>query len=116
MFEKKKKLTSAIDVLQSLFENGKSPLSSQYVRWRLEQNWESVVGKTVAENARPANYYQGVLYLAVRHPVWIQHLKFMTKDLKENINRYAGKGWATDIKYFVEGSGEPAFFQRTQKD
>lgn len=72
------------------------------MRWRLEQSWEQVVGKTVAENSRPGNYIRGTLYLAVRHPVWIQQLKFMEGEIKRKVNAFAREEWAKEIKYYLD--------------
>lgn len=102
---KKRRLTSAIDVLQSLFENGKSPLSSQYIRWRLADNWDKAVGEMISQNCRPDRYFRGTLYVAVKHPVWIQQLRFVSKDMMDGINHFVGtENWVTEIKYFVEGT------------
>lgn len=117
MEKKKKRLTSAIDVLQSLFENGKSPLSSQYVFWRLKDDWEGAVGPTVAHNCTPSRFFRGTLYLSVKHPVWIQQLRFMTGEIKLGVNKYVGHEWVHEIKYFVEHPDEDSrpFYLRNKK-
>ena len=104
MEPKKAKLTAATDVRQILFQNSKSPLAPQYVRWRLEQAWPDLAGKTIAENSRPANYIRGTLYLAVKHPVWIQQLQFVADELKKKVNAFAGEEWVQEIKFFLEDS------------
>jgi len=40
----KGKLLGAELVLQSLFENSKSPLANGFQRWNLEREWSTVVG------------------------------------------------------------------------
>ena len=109
METEKKRLTSAIDVLQSLFERGNSPLAGQYIRWRLEQNWVEVAGETIAANSRPANYIKQTLYLGVNHPAWIQHIKFTERELIRAINSFVGKPYAKEIKCFVEGNEHQGF-------
>ena len=103
MNSEKKRLTSAVDVLQSLFEKGNSGLSGQYCCWKLAQKWEEVAGETVAANCKPDKYIKGTLYLAVIHPVWLQQIKFMEKEILKNVNEFVGKPWATEIKCFVTG-------------
>ena len=103
METKKKSLTSAVDVLQSLFEKGSSPLAGQYVRWQVEKNWLQVAGETIAANSRPANFIKGTLYLGVVHPAWIQQLRFMESEILNNVNDFVGKPWAKQLKFFVDG-------------
>lgn len=100
----KSRLTPATDVLQSLLENGKSPLSAEFVRWKMSGEWASVVGETIASHSRPDRVFQKTLYIAVSHPVWIQQLRFMKEEIIRSVNKYNAQEWVTEVKFFLDGS------------
>ena len=108
----KSKLLSATDVLQGLFENGKSALSSRFMVWKLAQRWKEVVGPTIAEHSEPDGYYKGLLYIRVRHSVWMQQLQFMKAEIIANVNRDMRYEWATDIKFRLNHSDAQWFLQK----
>src|SRR5690348_8537543 len=76
-------LTGAADVLQALLQNSKGSLADGFQRWRLEQNWPEIVGKTIAEQTLPAAYEKGILYIWVKHSAWMQQLWFVQDTIKE---------------------------------
>ena len=117
MFPKKKKsrLIAATDVLQSLFENGKSPLSAEFVRWKMSTEWSAVVGDTVAQNSRPDRVFKKILYIAVSHPAWVQQLRFMQKEIIRSVNKYNNKEWIEEVKFFVDSNADSTP-QQTSKD
>lgn len=72
-------------------------------------DWSSVVGDLIAEQSRPDRIYQKTLYIAVTHPVWIQQLQFMKMEIIRSVNRYHGKEWIDEVKFFVDGGGGGGF-------
>ena len=92
-------LTQAADVLQGLLQNSKSQLSDGFLRWRLEQQWEEVVGKTLAEQTLPVAFERGTLFLWVRHPAWMQQLWFFQEPIKEKVNLFLGRPWARQVRF-----------------
>ena len=96
---KKANLTSAVDVLQSLLQNSKSQLGDGFVRWRLEQNWNEVVGDTLAQQSLPVAYEHKILYLWVRHPAWQQQLRFFTDAIKDKVNTYLGRPYVEQVRF-----------------
>lgn len=93
------KLTQAADVLQGLLQNSKSHLSDGFLRWRLEQEWKDIVGPTIAEQTAPCAFERGVLWVWVRHSVWMQQLHFFGESIKEKVNAHVGRDWARDVKF-----------------
>lgn len=92
-------LTNMSDVLQSLLDNGKSALSDGFTRWKLEQNWQEIVGETIAKNTVPCAYNRGVLWLWVPNSAWMQQLYFFQEMIKEKVNGYLGREFVTGVKF-----------------
>ncbi len=98
MAEKPKKTPStAADVLQRLFENSKSPLADGFQRFKLEGQWEAVVGPTLAKHSRPVNYDKGTLIIEVANSVWLNEVRFLLDDIKFKINQHMGQTWVQKI-------------------
>lgn len=85
---RKAELSQASDVLQSLLQNSKSELADGFNRWRLEQQWPEIVGKTIAEQTVPAALEHGTLYIWVRHSVWMQQLSFFQDEILAKVNAH----------------------------
>lgn len=94
---KKQPLHPVADVLQRLFQNGKSPLAEGFQRWRLEGEWASVVGPTLAKHSRPVNYDRGTLIIEVASAVWMNEVRFLLEEIKYKINQHMGKIWVEKI-------------------
>jgi predicted nucleic acid-binding Zn ribbon protein len=92
-------LAAAADVLQGLLQNSKSQLADGFLRWRLEHQWESVVGATIAEQTLPVAFERNILFIWVRHPTWMQQLWYFQDAIKEKVNGHVGKIWVREIKF-----------------
>ncbi len=112
----KKQLSVGSEVLQSLFENGKSPLSEQFMRWKLWAKWEEVVGTTIAKNAEPVGLHRGVLYVWVRNSTWMQQMIFMKDHIRENINRKFDNNFVKYIKFTLNRHEVPTSDQQGFRD
>ncbi len=99
---KKKKLSLGSEVLQSLFENGKTPLSEQFMRWKLWAKWEEVVGPTIAKNAEPVGFQRGVLIVWVRNSTWMQQMIFMKDHIRDTINQKFDNNFVKYIRFTLD--------------
>ena len=99
---KKKKFAVGSEVLQSLFENGKSPLSEQFMRWKLWARWAEVVGPTIAQNAEPVGFQRGTLFVWVRSSAWMQQMVFMREHIKNTINQKFENNFVKYIKFTLD--------------
>jgi predicted nucleic acid-binding Zn ribbon protein len=99
---KKKKLALGSEVLQSLFENGRSPLSEQFMRWKLWAKWEEVVGPTIAKNAEPVGFQRGVLYVWVRNSAWMQQMIFLKDQIRDTINQKFENNFVRYVKFTLD--------------
>lgn len=103
----KSKFKMSSEVLQSLFENGKSPLSDQFIRWKIWARWKEIVGPTIGQNTEPVGYVRGVLYLWVPSSVWMQQIHFMKNQIKDVVNRKLGKVYVKDVKLTLDRKEVP---------
>lgn len=99
---KNSQLLAASDVLQALLQNSKSELADGFLRWKLEQQWEEVVGKMIAEQTMPASYQRGTLHIWVRHSAWMQQLWYFQETIKEKINLFVGKTWVKEVRLTLD--------------
>lgn len=63
--------------------------------------WTESVGSEIAKNAKPAAFKDGHLIVNVSSSVWIQHLKFLEKDMISNINNILNKKLVTNIRFKI---------------
>lgn len=98
----KSKFNTGAEVLHKLLEDKAGPVSDQYLRWKLWLNWKDVVGATVAENAEPVSYRQGVLWLWVRNSVWMQQMTFMLEPIKSSINQKFKSDFVKEVRLTLD--------------
>ena len=68
---------------------------------RVWQLWDEVVGRTIAENARPAAFKGRLLLVHVASSPWIHQLQFLKKDIIEKLNAALGQDLIKDIKFKI---------------
>ncbi len=102
MSERDKKLAPVADVLQRLFENSKSPLSEGFQRYRLEQQWDRVVGPQMARYTRPVDFNKGLLTVAVNNSSLLTELQFFRDEIITKVNTHIGNLWVKKIRFTSE--------------
>ncbi len=100
--ERNKKLDSAAQVLQGLFQNSKSPLSEGFQRYRLEREWPQVIGGSVGQLTRPLDYQDGVLVIAVRNASLLTELQFFQQEIMTKVNTHVGRVWVKKVRFVSE--------------
>jgi predicted nucleic acid-binding Zn ribbon protein len=74
---------------------------------RLQQSqvfvlWPEIVGADIAKHAQPVSLRNGLLVVAVDHPVWLQELSRYHKSLLlQNIKERVGKTTVRDIVFRI---------------
>jgi len=106
--KRKSQLEIGSEVLQALFENGKSELSVQFLRWKLWKKWPDFVGSTMAAVSEPVGYYRGVLYVWVKNSTWMQQLVFMREPMKEKINQKLEMNYVKEVRLTMDRRSVPA--------
>ena len=112
----KKHLSVGSEVLQSLFENGKSPLSDQFLRWKLWAKWDEVVGPTISKNAEPVGFQRGVLIVWVRNSSWMQQMIFMKDHIRNAINEKFDNNFVKYIRFTLDRRDVPDSNQKEFKE
>jgi hypothetical protein len=69
--------------------------------------WDKAVGKQIANRARPVNFRDGTLTVAVSSAPWMQQLSFMKKGIMEKLNAVLGEEIVRDI-YLKAGNTDRA--------
>ena len=105
--KKKTELTTASKVLQSLLGNSKSPLSDNFLRWKIWRFWPQIVGDTLAKACEPVGFERGRLLLWVKSSARMQEIRFFEDQLKAKVNEYVGKPWVRSIRFSLDRHGVP---------
>lgn len=95
-------LTDMSSVLQSLLANGKSPLSDQFLKFKLVKSWKKIVGSTAAEASLPVSLRFSRLIIWVKSSTRLQEMRFMEEDLKRRVNEFLGSDQVQDIRFTLE--------------
>jgi hypothetical protein len=103
-----RKLVQGSEFLQAIFEGGRSPLSEQFLRWKLWRKWPEYVGSTIAEVSEPASYRRGTLYIWVKNSIWMQQLVFMLDPIRDKINASLGFEYIKTIHLTLDRKYLPA--------
>ncbi len=68
---------------------------------RLWEQWEGVVGATIAQNTRPEAIKGGLLLVHVSSAPWMQQLQFLKSELIEKLNQALGKAVIEEIRFQI---------------
>jgi predicted nucleic acid-binding Zn ribbon protein len=74
-----------------------TPIGQRLREARIWTVWEEAVGPTVAGKARPVQFRDGILTVAVTSAPWLQQLTFMKKDLVAALNSRCGEELVREI-------------------
>ncbi|PIS10955.1 MAG: DUF721 domain-containing protein [Bdellovibrio sp. CG10_big_fil_rev_8_21_14_0_10_47_8] len=105
--KKLKKISSGSEVLQALFENGKSALSVQFIRWKLWKKWPDYVGPSISQVSEPVGYHRGILYIWVKNSTWMQQLVFMREVIKDSINKKLDQPYVREVRLTLDRKSVP---------
>ncbi len=95
------------DILFSVLKQKKTALGSQFIRWRLWNEWKDVVGAEIASHTVPVQFIRGELYVWVKSAARMQDLIFLVQPLREKINRFAGQNWVKYIRFTLDRRSVP---------
>ena len=106
-FRAKSRLFSTEEVLQSLFEKSKGPLSLQFKRWKLWQNWQNVVGASIASQSLPIRIDKGILWVWVPNSAVMQEFNFVNSAIKDRVNDSLGQRIVRQVRFTLERKAVP---------
>ncbi len=96
---RKGELNQATEVLESVLLNNKSPLSDQFLRWKLWRKWPEVVGPTISAQSMPVGFMNGILYVWVKNAVWMNEMLFLAGPVKDKVNTFVDKHWVKQVRF-----------------
>jgi hypothetical protein len=67
-------------------------------------NWESIVGREVAEHCRPIGVKAGVLHADVDSSVWCQQLHMRSPEILSALKEFLGSAAPTNLRFRVRYS------------
>lgn len=102
------RLTNSAEVLQALFENGKSPLSGPFLRWKIWKKWPELVGPTVAAASEPVAFRDGTLAIWVKSAAWMQQLVFAREQIRVTLNQKLGADMVKTVQLTLDRRSVPA--------
>lgn len=85
-------------------------LDRQYRTYDALAHWSDIVGKQVAQVARPLRIDADTLWVAVKSHAWAQELNFQKRIILHRLNERAGEERFKDIRFTVRASLPPSVF------
>jgi predicted nucleic acid-binding Zn ribbon protein len=73
-------------------------LTDKLAETQVRNEWEEIVGKTIAKNTRRLSIYKKTLYLEVMSAALRSDLYFHEKTIVEKVNQYVGQRIVEHIK------------------
>lgn len=107
-------VSNSTELLQSIFQNSKSPLGNEFQRWKLWMHWEKIVGSQIAKHSTPVSFRDGNLYVWVKNSVWLQEMSFLAGPLKDKINVSVGWTWVHRIIFTTDRKSVPTVEESSQ--
>ncbi len=101
------KFKTGIEVLQGLFENGKSPLSAQFLRWKMWSRWEEIVGSTLSKSCEPVGLQNDVLIIWVPHSTVMQQMVFLKENILAAVRKSFPQMKIKDIRFTLDRKNMP---------
>lgn len=92
-------LNQATDVLEKVLLNNKSPLSDQFMRWKLWRKWSEVVGPTISAQSMPVGFVNGTLYVWVKNAVWMNEMLFLAGPIRDKVNTFVERKWVQQVRF-----------------
>jgi hypothetical protein len=87
------------EVIDTIFTTSTLPINFDDMRiWKL---WDGVVGKKIAEHARPFSIKKGILLVMVTDSIWLQELEYKTEGIKEKLNSKLQRKAVKKIRFRV---------------
>jgi len=101
------KFKSSTELLQKLFENGKSPLSEQFIRWKMWSRWDEVVGATIAKSTEPVGLQWKTLIIWVPHSTVMQQMLFLKSNILLAVQKAYPQLQIQDIRFTLDRKQTP---------
>ena len=86
---------------------GRVGLHNESWQRQIETKWTDIVGKVVAEHARPGRYYQGTLVIFVDSSPWLSELsRIWQKRILLNLQKEFTAGKIKAVRFQMDPEGD----------
>jgi predicted nucleic acid-binding Zn ribbon protein len=86
------------DVIQRLLQTYK--LNGRINNAKIIDNWEKMMGKTIAKHTTGLYIKQGILYVRINSASLKQEMFLHKKKIKQIVNNFVGSNHIDDISFF----------------
>jgi hypothetical protein len=87
----------------------RSGLDQKLAKYQFIEFWPQIVGKAIAQRAKPEAIRNRVLIVRVENSSWAQELSFQKEVIKNRLNNFLGVEQSiNDIHFYVSGKDELA--------
>ena len=93
---KKKNELSLGDALENYLQN--TGMKEKVLVQRVISDWETLMGKPVAEHTNKIWFTKGILYVEMNHPAWKQEMTMSQTKIVEVVNRHLGAELVKEVK------------------
>ncbi|MFN8846416.1 MAG: DUF721 domain-containing protein [Bdellovibrionales bacterium] len=101
------KFKTGTEVLQKLFEGGKSPLSQQFIRWKMWSKWDQVVGPTLARQTEPVGLQWSTLWIWVPHSTVLHQMTFLKDNILKAVQKAYPQLKVTEVRFTLDRKQTP---------
>ena len=106
--KKNQKLQPVSNVLQTLFANGQSALSDQFLRWRVWRAWADIVGPGMAGYSSPVGFNRRTLIIWAKSAAHMQEMSYGRDMLRAKVNQFVGFHWIDDVRLTLDRKDVPS--------
>lgn len=107
--------SQAAELIHKLLKTDKSPLSQQFLRWKLWNQWGDVVGESIGKNTEPVGFFKGTLYVWVKSSTWLQEMSFMEHAMVVKVNQFLGEQWCYKIRFTLDRKSVPKYAESAKE-
>jgi hypothetical protein len=94
-----KKLERLGDFLEKALKRKK--ISIDIMDHDIRDAWKNAVGPQISAQSNPFKFKNGMLYIKVSTPTWMQELRFMKQEIMDRLNAAMGSKTLKDIHFSI---------------
>lgn len=95
------------EVLMSLLEKGKSPMSQSYQMSKIWTYWSDWLPVSISRGTQPIALDRGTLYILVKNSSWMYELNFNREVILKKIQEQMGETVVRNIKFTLNSKTLP---------
>jgi hypothetical protein len=96
------KLQPVAEVLMTLLEKGKSPISQSYQMSKIWAYWNDWLPSSISKGTQPIALDRGTLYILVKNSAWMYELNFNRELILKKILNHMDESVVQNIKFTLD--------------